>query len=75
MDNYQNTLHAMNPKEQADRISRTLGIFIGACVLAGLQGVALCYLLGLLGFSVWNWWQCAVAIVLLQSILGGKSDN
>jgi hypothetical protein len=65
----------MNPKEQADRISTTLGIFIGACVLAGLQGWALYYLLGLLGFSAWNWWQCAVAIVLLQSIFGGKGDN
>jgi len=56
-------------------ISTTLGIFIGACVLAGLQGWALYYLLALLGFSAWNWWQCAVAIVLFQSIFGGKGDN
>lgn len=65
----------MNPKEQADRISTAVGIFIGAFVLAALQGWALCYLLGLLGFSAWNWWQCAVAVVLLQSIFGGKNDN
>ena len=75
MDNYQNTLHAMNPKEQADRLSTAFGIFLGAVALASLQGWALCYLLGLLGFSAWNWWQCAIAIVLAQSILGDKSDN